>query len=1702
MNLRPIMSSRRPPPRWRLALLTALAVALLSLGGVPGRADAGVSYYGSPLYLSSALSSSSVLGSGSYQLVTAQPGSASPATQNRIALNTTGYQDFWPGYKPTLSTQNTPSAVAPEPTSAPTTPDNKGWVVDGSGAVSFAPGWWTFEANVKENSSTGEAATLAVGMWKVTVSGGTIQTWTLLVDPNCSTAGSCALGAAPGDAILPTPGTNFIVTGSGLALVQLPVDLSGFSLANGEHLYVQYWRHQTVAFTGTASYTSRTATLYVNDGTAQITHPAVTALPNLHVTTPPSDGTAYKASTLPASLAGDSSDAADGVASVAVAIQDGSGNYWGGSAFDQSSQTFNATGGTTANWTYSTSTLAGQLSDGHTYTITAKATDTAGNATTTTRTFVYDTTGPTAHVTTPAADGTFYRAATLPGNLAGDSSDATSGVASVQIAIQDGSGNYWDGSDFTQASQTFNATGGSTGSWTYSTSTLAGQLSDGHTYTITAKGTDNAGNVSTTTRTFVYDTTGPTLHVTMPAADGTFYRAATLPGNLAGDSSDATSGVASVQIAIQNGSGNYWGGSAFDQSSQTFNATGGSTGSWTYSTTTLAGKLSDGHTYTITAKATDTAGNATTTTRTFVYDTTAPTVSGLSASNGDGSYKADTTIHIQVSFSEPVTVTGSPKLALNTTPAESATYAGGAPGSTLTFDYTVQAGDNVATLDYTGAGALTLNGGTIADLATNNATLTLASPGAAGSLAANKSIAIDTVAPTAGGVTASNVNGSYKAGQTIHVQVGFSEPVNVTGSPKLALNTTPAESATYASGSGSSTLIFDYTVQAGDNVATLGYNDTGVLTLNGGTIADPAGNNATLTLALPGAAGSLSANKSIRIDTNPPGTPSLDGPADASYLGAAPALSATFSNSDAGDSGSLDFQVCADAACSSVVQSGSSASGLADGASGSWTPSGFADGVYYWHARGTDAVGNQSGWSAVRSFTLDTTAPTAPALGSIATRVNTTPQLSATFSDPGATDSGTLSFELCSNGSCATVLQSNTTGAIANGANGNWTPSSLADGNYYWRVRARDSAGNLSGWSAASSFVVDTVPPGAPAFVSPAAAARVKSPQLGATFVDSDASDSGTVSFELCSDAACSTVVGSSTSATVSGGTAVSWTPGGLSDGTYYWRLRATDAAGNQTGWTASRSFVLDTNPPATPTLAGPADAAYLGAAPALSATFASSDVGDSGTLDFQVCSDSGCGSVVKSGSSASGLASGVSGSWTPGGLADGTYYWRASATDAAGNQSGWSAARSFTLDTTPPSVPVETAPGDDVRLNQPSSLNATYADAGGDAGSVIFQVCTTSACTTVAASTTVTGMLNNAGAGWTPGSLSDGTYYWRARAEDSGGNLSAWSAARSFTIDSTPPVAPALVGFAGVHVRTAPALTALVDDPGDPADKVRLLVELCTDPACTQVVTTGYSGSVPGGTLAGWQAPELPDGPYYWRARAEDIVGNQSLWSAVDSFVVDTRAPAVPAAAGPAVGAIVNTARLSAAVTGLSRGGGSGLEFQVCADAACAKVVASGYVPVPASGAAPAWTPTGLRDGSYFWRLSAHDQAGNESAWSETMSFVLDQTPPGKPRGLKANVRGRTLTLRWKAPARAAHLAGYVLLVNGRRIRVVTAKTHSVHITLKKGDARLFAVAAFDAAGNVGRPATVVGPDLIRLTLKQARGAASPKPPVQSHRS
>jgi hypothetical protein len=114
-------------------------------------------------------------------------------------------------------------------------------------------------------------------------------------------------------------------------------------------------------------------------------------------------------------------------------------------------------------------------------------------------------------------------------------------------------------------------------------------------------------------------------------------------------------------------------------------------------------------------------------------------------------------------------------------------------------------------------------------------------------------------------------SGTYFVGSTIPIQVVFNRTVYVTGTPQILLKTGPTSTRTvdYTSGSGSSTLVFNYMTGNTDTSTGLDINPTSTLTLNGGTINDAFGFPGILTLPTPGSAGSLSANKNIVVN---PGT--------------------------------------------------------------------------------------------------------------------------------------------------------------------------------------------------------------------------------------------------------------------------------------------------------------------------------------------------------------------------------------------------------------------------------------------------------------------------------------------------------------------------------------------------------------------------------------------------------------------------------------------------------------------------------------------------------------------------------------------------------------------------------------------------------------------------------------------------------------
>ncbi|GAB3996313.1 hypothetical protein GCM10028807_38540 [Spirosoma daeguense] len=238
----------------------------------------------------------------------------------------------------------------------------------------------------------------------------------------------------------------------------------------------------------------------------------------------------------------------------------------------------------------------------------------------------------------------------------------------------------------------------------------------------------------------------------------------------------------------------------------------------------------------------------------FTIDKTAPTVTSVNVP-ANGLYRASQTLSFTVNFTENVSVTGTPQLGLTIgSTGRQATYTGGSGSSSLTFTYTIQAGE----LDTDGIvlNALSLNSGTIRDAVGNNATLTLNGVGS------TAGVLVDAIIPTVSSVGVPP-NGNYRSGQALSFVVNFTENVTVTGTPQLGLTIgSTNRQANYVVGSGTSALTFAYTVQPGE-LDTDGIS-LNTLSVNDGTIRDAAGNNATLTL------NSIGSTANVRVDAVPP----------------------------------------------------------------------------------------------------------------------------------------------------------------------------------------------------------------------------------------------------------------------------------------------------------------------------------------------------------------------------------------------------------------------------------------------------------------------------------------------------------------------------------------------------------------------------------------------------------------------------------------------------------------------------------------------------------------------------------------------------------------------------------------------------------------------------------------------------------------
>ena len=601
-------------------------------------------------------------------------------------------------------------------------------------------------------------------------------------------------------------------------------------------------------------------------------------------------------------------------------------------------------------------------------------------------------------------------------------------------------------------------------------------------------------------------------------------------------------------------------------------------------------------------------------------DTTPPTVSSINSSTANGTYKAGDVISVQVNFSENVFVTGTPQLTLETGATDrTVNYASGSGTSTLTFNYTVQAGDTSADLDYVATSALALNSGTIKDLSGNAAVLTLPAPGAANSLGANKNIIIDGVAPTVSSVTASNANGTYKIGDVLSVQVDFSKTVTVTGIPQLTLETGATDrTINYASGSGTSTLTFSYTVVSGNTSADLDYVATNSLSLNGGTIRDTAGNAATLTLPVPGAANSLGANKNIVIDGVAPSVSSIVVSGSPASTDTSIAFTVTFSE-PVNNISTDDFTLVGTGGATGSIASVSASSGSAVDVT---IASISGTGTLKINLNGSTNVIDNAG-NSIASYSSGSThtvaIPTAPSVPTIGAATAGDGQATVTFTAPSSNGGSPISIYT------ATANPGGATGSCPGPAACTITVGSLSNGTAYtFTVTATNGIGTSSASGASNSVTpkADQVI----TFTQPGNYNFGTTPTLGAT------SDSGlAVSFSSSTTSVC-TITSAGALTFVSAGTCTI----------------DTDQAGNAStnaAPTVTRSFTVNAVAPDAPTI-GSATAGNQQASVSFTAPGSN---GGSSINSYTVTANPGGNTGTGSGSPiiVTGLTNGVSYSFT-----------------------------------------------------------------------------------------------------------------------------------------------------------------------------------------------------------------------------------------------------------------------------------------------------------------------------------------------------------------------------------------------------------------------------------------------------------------------
>ncbi len=1151
------------------------------------------------------------------------------------------------------------------------------------------------------------------------------------------------------------------------------------------------------------------------------------------------------------------------------------------------------------------------------YTVTASASDDAGNTTTTSDTGTLDTSAPaltldaqvTVSDTTPTISGT---------------TDLPAG-STVTLFVTDSAGN----------TQTFTALVDASGNFS---ADVPAPLAEGD-YSVTATATDSNGNsASVTDNNGIVDTVAPVI--SLDALGSNNDTTPTISGT-----TDLATGE-SVTLSITDNAGN----------TQTVTATVDANGNFTVD---VPAALAEGD-YTVTATATDDAGNSASANATGTIDTTAPTLTldpqGLgndttptisgSTDLAEGSVVSlvitDSTGNIQ-------TVTATVDAAGNFTVDVPSALAEGSYSVEATA--TDEAGNSTSVLDNSGVIDITPPELNLDELTPeNNATPTISgttnlpagaivtltvvdSAGNTQTFAAtvqtNGSFAANVPSPLAEGdytvtATAQDAAGNQGSDSETGGSVDTTAPVITLDPLGTGNDNTPTISGNTDLAAGSTV-----TITVTDSVGTV---QTFTATVDGNgdfsadvpkpmadgnfdvtaTATDAAGNTATDTVS-----GDInSAAPTLSLDPLGSGndtTPTISGNTDL-----APGSTVTLTVTDsAGNTQTF----------SAVVQG--------DGSFTADVPASLPEGDYSVTATATDGAGNSASVTE-NGGNIDTTAPSitidTQGLGNDAT-----PSISGT-TDLNAGD--TVSISVTDN---AGNTQTFTATVQNDGTYSADVPADLAEGSFSVTVTATDDAGN-SATAIDNNGVIDTAAP--TITLDAQGLTNDATPTISGT---TDLAAGNTVSISVTDSLGNTQTF---TAIVQANGSFSADVPVDLAEGDYTVEVTATDDAGNQ-NTAVDNNGTVDTTPPVInldPVASG------NDATPVLSGT---TDLPEGATITL-VVTDAG-GNVQNL--TATVNADGTFSVEVPSALVDGDYDVTASASDAAGNST--TVSDSGNINASAPGITLD-ALG---QTNDATPLISGTTNA--PVGATVTLTVTDSAGAVQTFTTTVQG--DGTFSASVPSDLAEGSYTVVAEVTDGAGNTGSDSETGG-VVDTTSPAID--VADPGVGNDATPTISGTTDQPAGSTVSITVTDNAGNIQTLSATVQSDGSFSVDVPTT-------LAEGSYTVQATVVDEAGNTA--SDAETGLIDTISPVItldePGTVSDSTPTISGTVDLPQ---------GSTVQITVVDSAGNTQVFSA---LVGAGGVFSADVPAAMAEGNFTVSATATDEANNSTTDNE--AGVVDTLVP-----------------------------------------------------------------------------------------------------------